>query len=364
MSKTSQRKEAERRKRLEKTHGTQGAKLMAKLAKYGPEVLESRYQVMAALSEMGPVIKPSPARKRLESLAHAFRPAVRALWQEMTGWDEFGVNDYALELPGFIAVWDKNDEFVGIAPARPAGAELIEAGLRGTVDWLFRNIDADGITEGDVVAWVVGGCDREDYATFCLWASRGASATAAHVLVDGKWIAARVPERMWLAGFMSAERSSAGFWTAPEVERLIAGQPSADECEKAASEDDRRRWVAEAVAREQAPHLEMWWRLLLSYQEAREEADIAWASGDEDVERASAETVEVEKGLVVHKDSVARVRQLLADLKVTLREVDRLRSTGQLVQAPAVEVAKKDLKTQLVPEVEADAVIERLAAFF
>jgi hypothetical protein len=363
MSKASQRKEADRRKRLEKKHGKQGAKLMARIEKYGPEVLESPYEVLAAMAEMGPVVKATPARKRLESLADAFRPVVRTLWQQLTGWDGTESAGFALEMPSFIAVWNKLDELVGMVPARRVVHEWNEeAPTDGTVEWLFRSVEADGIAEGDVVAWVVGASTSEDYATFCLWANRDASATAAHVLVDGRWIVARVPEKIWGAGLVVAESAADEFWADPGVDRLVASEPEHQDHQQTAQ--NKREWLADLIAREQWLHLESWWRLLQSYQAAEEEANFAWSAAEEGHAQGRSKLVELEKGLLVHKDSVATVRQLQGDLIAARQEASRLRGEIQLTKAPGSSLASKAAEPELSAHEHANAVIKRVAAFF
>ncbi len=362
MSKASQRKEAERRKRLEQKHGAQGAKLMARIEKHGARALESTYDVMEALGEFGPVVKATQATKRLHSLANAFRPTVKSLWDEMTCWEDFGGEDYALEVPSFMAFWDKNDELVGVLPSRPVSPELLEehGSFEGAIKWMFETAEGKLLGDIDVAAWVVGGGEGEDFATFCLWATKDGATKVAHVLVDGRWVAARVPDKVWFAAFMAAERAGEAFWDMPEVESLVNDPENPA---PQGSAEDRRRWLGVAASRVMERHVELWWRLLGSFQAAEDEAAAAWADAEEEDRQEGNRLLAARE--LGQQEGATRLKQVEDELASARQEVERLRRAAQHSEVQAMQaVPVAAARAPAQPQDAAEAVMRRVGAFF
>jgi hypothetical protein len=363
MSKASQRKEAERRKRLEQKHGARGAKLMARIEKHGAEALESAHEVMEALGEIGPVVKATAATKRLHSLANAFRPTVKSLWDEMTCWEDFDGEDYALEVPAFIAFWDKNDELLGVLPSRPVSQELLEEhdSFEGVIRWMFETAEGKLLGEPDVAAWVVGDSPRQDFATFCLLATKDGATKVAHVLVEGRWVAARVPDKVWFAGFIAAENAGESFWGMPEIQRLVN---DAENREQQGTAEDRRRWLGVVASRVMERHVELWWRLLGGLKAAEEEAEAAWAAADED-QRVEGTQLEEARALG-RQEVVDKLKQVEAALASAREEIERLRRGEQVAGRPEIQpqVAVEAARIPAPPQDAAEEVMRRVAAFF
>lgn len=336
MSKASQRREAERRKRMEKDLGAEGVALIKSLAKQGVDALESPKGMLSVMGAVGPKQREHKDNAWLHQLAVRYRPDVEAIWDTMSCWEDEMEEVSGLPMPGMVVFWNREGEMIGMAAPGLFDDATVKAkpGFQGVADWMFGL--SEGAVDGHVsaVMWAFGQY-TEGFPAFCLWAS-DTGGRVAHALVEGEWIKARVTDAFWEMGCGAAASQSRRFWK-------VIGKASEGDGGEVASEagPDTNRLhdqevapalVRKAVEQAQGLYVEAVVRLVDKYRTAKESEDAAWEMQYTD----AAERV------VIEHQPGPKLKALTKELSDAKAQVTRLREqmANERIALPVVEVQR------------------------
>jgi len=352
MSKASQRKEAERRKRMEKDLGSEGVALIKSLAKQGVDALDSPRGMLSVMGAVGPKQKEHKDNAWLHQLAVRYRPDVEAIWDTMSCWEDEMEEVSGLPMPGMVVLWNREGEMIGMASPGLFDDATVEAkpGFQGVTEWMFGL--SEGAVDGQVsaVMWAFGEY-TEGFPAFCLWAS-DTGGRVAHALVEGEWIKARVTDAFWQIGCGAAAAQARRFWKVigktSEGDGDGVGSAADRDANLLHNQEEARALVRKAVEESQGLYVEAVVRLVDKYRTAKESEDAAWEMQDTD----AAERV------VIEHQPGPKLKRLEKELSDAKGQVTRLREqmATERVALPALEVQRA-----IQPQRDLS---ERMAEFF
>lgn len=367
MSKASQRKEAERRKRLEKQYGERGAKMVQVLERLGPEAMETASQFLEIACELGPKQKDTPQRRRLEKLANDLEEWVKTVWRAASCWGSGDEEQFGFGVPPVLMFWGKDsDDIAHSCIPREMPRSVAETGSAAVVAWMFDHADRRKLPEIDAAMLLVGGGEGDDFATVCLFADRSGT-RAARAMVEGRWIKARVPEPCFgLGSLIAAVQGEA--WSKRASVRALLGS-SADEPVVIEVGGDgtpptsttRSELLQDAISTSHWPLLELCFRLGMDCVSAEEEAEEAWGIVDQTTGDAIGRDEALERATALEKqlaDARAEIKRLVQAAKSDRGRPAAPVATAAPPEQPSPGVppeAKQDRHTRLV---------ERMHAFF